>query len=191
MLAPYADDIALRMAHVQPSPPEVDVRAFPLPAAPAEVWASADGSVRVDAVVVHHEPVAEAVAYRVTTPAGVVVVSGDTRACAEVGDLARGADVLVHEACRASALREVVAGTAFEHIFEYHADTVALGALAAEAGVGNLVLTHLIPPPTTPEQEAGFAEDVRAGGYGGPLTVGRDLMTFTIPCPRERAPDDA
>ena len=42
-----------------------------------------------------------AVAYRVTTPDGVVVVSGDTRVCDKVADLARGADVLVHEACRA------------------------------------------------------------------------------------------
>ena len=183
MLAPYADDIALRIEHVQASPPEVDVHAFPLAAAPAEVWASPDGSVRVEAVAVHHEPVAEAVAYRVTTPAGVVVVSGDTRVCPEVGDIARGADLLVHEACRASALREVVAGTAFERIFEYHADTVALGTQAADAAVGHLVLTHLIPPPTTPEQEDGFAADVRAGGYDGPLTVGRDLMTFAVPGP--------
>ena len=55
---------------------------------------------RVLAVGVHHEPVPEAVAYRVETPDGVVVVSGDTRVCAEVEQLATGADVLVHEACR-------------------------------------------------------------------------------------------
>ena len=45
--------------------------------------------VAVEAVLVHHEPVEEAVAYRVTTPDGVVVISGDTRVCAEVEHLAR------------------------------------------------------------------------------------------------------
>jgi ribonuclease Z len=86
----------------------------------------------------------------------------------------------VHEACRATALRDVVRGSPFEHIFEYHADTVALGALAAAAGVGHLVLTHLIPPPATAGAEDAFAADVRAGGYDGPLTVGTDLTTVEL-----------
>ena len=38
----------------------------------------------------------------------------------------------------------------FETIFSYHADTVALGAMAARAGVPHVVLTHLVPPPETP-----------------------------------------
>ena len=178
MLEAYADDIAVRVAHVQPAPPRLDIRAFPLPSAPAPVWRNED--LVVEAVAVHHEPVEEAVAYRVTAPDGVVVISGDTRVCDEVRDLARDADVLVHEACRATALREAVRGTAFEHIFGYHADTVALGGLAADARVGHLVLTHLIPPPTTPDAEAGFAADVRQGGYDGRLTVGRDLTTVDL-----------
>jgi ribonuclease Z len=180
MLAPYADDIAVRVAHVQPGPPEVVLDAFALPPEPAVVWRSGDGDVVVEAVAVHHEPVQEAVAYRITTPAGVVVVSGDTRVCDEVRDLARGADVLVHEACRTTAMAELTTGTPFEHIFSYHADTVGLGALAAAAEVGHLLLTHLIPVPETEEAEAAFAADVRAGGYDGPLTVGRDLTTLTI-----------
>ena len=101
----------------------------------------------------------DAVAYRVETPDGAVVISGDTRVCQEVEDLAAGADVLVHEACRTSALAPVIAGTTFETIFSYHADTVALGGLAERAGVGHLVLTHLIPPPDAPEQADGFAQD--------------------------------
>jgi ribonuclease Z len=179
MLDPYVDDIAVRVAHVQPAPPVLAIEPFDLPSEPTVVWRSDDTV--VEAVAVHHEPVAEAVAYRVTTPDGVVVVSGDTRVCAEVRELARGADVLVHEACRATALHDAIQGTAFEHVFEYHADTVALGGLAAEAGVGHLVLTHLIPPPRTEEAEAEFAADVRSGGYAGHLTVGRDLATVELP----------
>ena len=144
------------------------------------MWESDDGSVQVAAVAVHHEPVVGAVAYRVTTPAGVVVVSGDTRVCAEVELLATGADVLVHEACRTTAMRDAVAGTSFEHIFGYHADTVPLGALAERAGVAHLVLTHLIPPPIDDAAVHGFADDVRRGGYTGRVTVGRDLTTVTL-----------
>lgn len=180
MLEPYEDDLHLRVEHVDATPIEVDLRTFTVTASPSTVWTSADGSVRVEAMAVHHEPVPEAVAYRVTTPDGVVVISGDTRVCAEVEDLARGADVLVHEAARATALAPVITGTVFETIFSYHADTVPLGGLAERAGVRHLVLTHLIPAPDTADEEQAFEQDVRAGGYTGPVTVGRDLMTFVV-----------
>lgn len=185
MLDAYDEDIAVRREHIGAGPVGVDLRPFPVPAGgigtgTAEVWASGDGAVRVEAVAVHHEPVEAAVAYRVTTPDGVVVVSGDTRVCAEVEALAAGADVLVHEACRTTAMAGAIAGTVFATIFDYHADTVALGGLARRAGVAHLVLTHLIPPPDTSADADAFATDVREGGYTGPLTVGEDLTTITL-----------
>ena len=180
MFDPFATDIALREAHAHHGPLEVDRRTFAATRAPVEVWASPDRTVLVEAVLVHHEPVEEAVAFRVTTPDGVVVVSGDTRVCAEVEDLARGCDVLVHEVCRATAMRDVIAGTMFEQIFEYHADSVALGGLAQRAGVGHLLLTHLIPQPGTDAEAAAFEADVRSGGYTGTITVGEDLATVTV-----------
>jgi ribonuclease Z len=181
MLDPYEDDIELRMLHVQPEPPRVEVRAFPLPTTPTEVWRSADGEIVVEAVAVHHEPVDGAVAYRIVTPDSTVVISGDTRVCDEVRELAHGVDVLVHEACRLTAMKDVITGTPFEHIFDYHADTVALGRLAEDAGVGHLVLTHLIPPPRTDDDVEAFADDIRSGGYTGRLTVGEDLFTVEVP----------
>jgi ribonuclease Z len=180
MLDPYASDIRVRVEHVQERPPDLDIRPFALPTTPVEVWRSDDGTVTVDAVGVHHEPVREAVGYRVNTPAGVVVISGDTRVCDEVRELAAGADVLVHEACRVSAMAPLTAGTPFEHIFDYHADTVALGRMAATADIGHLVLTHLVPAPTDPASEQVFADDVREGGYTGPLTVGFDLFSVEL-----------
>jgi hypothetical protein len=42
------------------------------------------------------------------------------------------------------------------------------------------VLTHLIPPPATPEDEAAFADDLRAGGYTGRVTVGADLFSAEV-----------
>ena len=141
---------------------------------------SDDGAVTVDAVVVHHEPVTGAVAYRVTTPTGVVVISGDTRVCDEVERLSAGADVLVHEACRTTAMRDAIAGTSFEKIFSYHADTVPLGAMAERAGVSHLLLTHLIPPPNDQAEADAFAVDVRDAGYRGRVTVGEDLTTVSV-----------
>jgi ribonuclease Z len=133
---------------------------------------------------VHHEPVTGAVAYRVTTPNAVVVISGDTRVCDEVERMSIGADVLVHEACRTTALREAIAGSPFEQIFSYHADTVPLGALAQRAGVGHLVLTHLIPAPNDEAEIEAFTADVRDGGYTGRVTVGTDLLRVEIDAAR-------
>ncbi len=181
MLDPFDEDIAIRREHVGAGPVGIDLRTFPVTPTPTEVWRSDDGDVRVLAVAVHHEPVPDAVGYRIETPDGVVVVSGDTRVCDEVEDLARGADVLVHEACRTTALAPLIAGTTFETIFSYHADTVALGAMAARAEVPHLVLTHLIPPIDRPEDAEAFAADVREGGFEGRLTVGQDLTTITVP----------
>ncbi|MFD7812777.1 MBL fold metallo-hydrolase [Streptomyces sp. NPDC059785] len=188
-LTANAYDVEVRMRHVQEHPPEVAGNWFALPARATEVWRSPCGRVGVEAVRVRHEPVEQAVGYRITTPDGVVVVSGDTRVCEEVAALSEGADVVVHEACRSTALAEFVRDTPFETIFSYHADTVALGAMAQRVGVSHLVLTHLIPEPMSPEQEAEYEAEVRRGGFTGRVSVGRDLLTVTLP--RDTATDDA
>jgi ribonuclease Z len=180
MLGPFDDDIAMRMAHAEPAPPQFDLTTFPVEPNPRRVWQSTDGTVTVEAVQVHHEPVTGAVAYRVHTTDATVVISGDTIVCDEVAELSADADVLVHEACRTTALARQVAGTALEAILSYHADTVPLGALAEKAGVGHLVLTHLIPPPQDAASRAAFEADVRSGGYRGPVTVGDDLACIVL-----------
>jgi ribonuclease Z len=180
MLEPYDDDIHVRREHTGAPSPQVDLVAFPVPDAPTVVWSSDDRAVRVTAMQVRHEPVPEAVAYRVDTPDGSVVISGDTRVCGEVEALCAGADVLVHEACRAEAMAASIAGTVFERIFDYHADSVQLGAMAQRAAVPHLVLTHLIPQPATVDDEARFEADIRRGGYTGRVSVGRDLLTVEL-----------
>ncbi len=180
MLEPYEEDLQLRADHVGAPPIEVTLRPFDLPATPRVVWRSEDATVSVLAVGVHHEPVPDAVAYRVETPDGVVVISGDTRVCAEVEELCTGASVVVHEACRRSAMAPLIAGTVYETIFSYHADTVELGAMAARAGVPHVVLTHLIPPPDTPAEADAFRQDLLDGGYHGMVTVGEDLTKITL-----------
>ncbi|MGH1488285.1 MAG: MBL fold metallo-hydrolase [Acidimicrobiales bacterium] len=180
MLEPWRSDLDVRRQHTERQDlPDPVIVAFEPSDTPNEVWVR-DG-VRVLSVGVHHEPVLPAVAYRVESAAGAVVISGDTRVCDEVAKLAAGADVVVHEACRAQALRALFGDTPqIEHIVDYHADTVELGALAERVGIPHLMLTHLIPPPADDEQREQFAADVRRGGYTGEITVAQDLSAVVI-----------
>lgn len=180
MLDPYDDDILIRREHVGAGPIEMNIVPFKASSSPGRVWTSEDGSVTVDAVAVHHEPVEAAVAYRVNTPDGAAVISGDTRVCDEVFELARGADVLVHEVCRRSSMASAIQGTAFEKIFDYHADSGVLGEFAERYRIPHVVLTHLIPQPTTDKQIASFEGDLRSGGYSGRVTVGTDLARIPL-----------
>ena len=180
MMDAFDDDIHVRQEHTGNVDMRLDIKAFDAKFEPQEVWRSAGSEVVVEAVAVHHEPVLDAVAYRVTTPDGSVVISGDTRVCDEVFALARTADVLVHEACRTRAMAKSAQGTPFEQIFDYHSDSVTLGEFAQRYEIKHLLLTHLIPSPTTDQQKQKFEDDVRNGGYTGMVTVGEDLTTIAI-----------
>ena len=174
----WADDLEVRSAHSgRSSGPSVLTTAFAYPDVPTEVWRS--GGVSVLAGQVRHEPVHPAVGYRIQTPDGVVVISGDTLVCDEVADLAVGADVLVYEAMRFSEIRKVPEHRRF--ILDYHADTVLIGAQTEALGVPTLVLTHLIPAPASDAEEQAFVDDVRSGGYTGEVVVARDLTSVTLP----------
>lgn len=189
LLDPWHEDIAVRAEHVDrhdhPAPLVVPFDAASCEREAVEVWASVDRSVRVTARSVHHEPVLPAVAYRVDSPDGAVVISGDTTVCDEVAELAAGADVLVHEAFRREQVLQLVdAVPHLEHIAAYHADTVELGAMAERIGVPQLVLTHLIPAPDGGAMGAvgkqDFVDDVRRGGYTRDVVVARDLTAVEI-----------
>lgn len=168
----WDDDLEVRSEHNGRSPdPRVDIRGFDTPTELVEVWSK--GGVRVLAGPVRHEPVVGAVGYRIETPDGVIAISGDTTVCPEVAALAAGADVVVYEALRT---REILALPQELHfITDYHADTREIGAQMESLGVPQLLLTHLIPSPTTDEDKQGFIDDVREGGYTGHVIVCDDL----------------
>lgn len=180
MMEPFDDDLHIRQEHTGAEDLKINTLPFAPQSVPTEVWRSDDGTVVVEAVAVHHEPVEGAVAYRITTPDGSVVISGDTRVCDEVFSMAADSDLLIHEACRTQAMAHFSKGTPLEHIFEYHADSIVLGEYAQKYNIKKVLLTHLIPAPGTPEQVAAFEADVRAGGYTGALTVGSDLHSVQI-----------
>lgn len=174
MLDAWDHDIEVRNLHTgRGTHPRPDIVAFDLPDRPTEVW-STDG-VRVIAGQVRHEPVPNAVGYRIETDDGAVAITGDTLVCDEVAALAAGADVLVYEAIRFAPYDELPEHRRF--VLDYHADTRLIGKQAAELGVPCLVLTHLIPEPTTEGERRAFVDDVRSGGYDGDLIVADDLTT--------------
>lgn len=175
MLQPFEADLAIRQEHTgRESRAAVEVLPFDAGAEPAVVWSR--GDVTVTSVLVDHGPVVPSVSYRVDAPGASVVVSGDCRISDGVRRLARDASLLVHEAM----LGGVVASGPYAPIGNYHTDCRELGAMAQEIGVPQLVLTHLIPQPHSPEEAARFGEEVRAGGYRGGLIVAEDLTSVEL-----------
>lgn len=71
-------------------------------------------------------------------PGRVVVYSGDTRPCSSLSDLARGADLLIHEATFASDLSQEARARA-------HSTAGEAAETAMKAGAKRLALTHISP----------------------------------------------
>lgn len=149
--------------------------------APIQVWK--DGEVTVTATFVDHRPTAPAYGYRFDTPDGSVVVSGDTCVNQNLIDLARGADVLVHEVIDPEFVERLTASLPPEtaepvrkHLLESHTTIEQVGRDVAEpAGVGTLVLSHLVPTgnPTSRWRAA-------QRGFSGDLVVGEDLKVIPV-----------
>jgi len=130
------------------------------------------GGWRVSAVLVDHHPVAPAVGYLVETGGARVAVSGDTAVGDGMRALARDVDVLVHETLHPARVPA--------DLLAWNAGADAVGALAAAASPGTLVLTHLLPAPTDPAHERSYLDEVRRGGYHGPTVVASDLVRIPV-----------
>ena len=150
--------------------PRILVSAFEPPTTVTGVF-DADGW-RVRTALVDHHPVEPAVGYRIDRDSAGVAVSGDTRVCDGVRALATGADVIVHEA--------LLSDRVSPGLLAWNASARSVGELAAAVRPGTLVLTHLIPAPATPADEAAYLADVRAGGFFGRTLVARDLLRMAV-----------
>ncbi len=151
-----------------------------------------DENVRVTAAIVQHPPVTPALGYRFDFPGRSIAFSGDTAPSEAVVQLAKGADVLVHEAIYLEALpgggfKPLPRATGspdnasdpkklLEHLIRSHSPAEEVGRIAAEAGVKTLVLSHLAPAPPTVPEETWRAE--AAKHFKGEIIVARDLMVI-------------
>jgi ribonuclease BN (tRNA processing enzyme) len=141
-----------------------------------------DDRVRVSATLVAHAPVFPALAFRFDTDDGSIVFSGDTGPSDNLVELADGADVLVHEVIAGEWVashfpdpRGPVEEAIYQHLVGKHTLIEDVGPIAERAGVGTLVLNHLIPA-TWPVDR--FEEAQK--GFSGRLIVGEDLDQIGI-----------
>ncbi|MGE0502915.1 MAG: MBL fold metallo-hydrolase [Rhizobiaceae bacterium] len=139
---------------------------------------------RVTALRVDHPPVTDCFALRFEHAGHAVVFSADTRFHLPLAAFARGADILVHEAMLAEGVERLVARTGNgarlrEHLYASHTLAADAGRIAAEAGVGRLVLHHLIPADDDEIGEEHWVAAVRET-WEGPLTIGRDGAAIGI-----------
>ena len=137
-----------------------------------------DEHVRVRAALVNHPPVVPAFAFRFDTRDRSIVFSGDTTPCASLVELARGADILVHEVLHDAALDAICAklpnATRLRrHLLASHTTQDQVGVVAHEAGVKCLVLSHFVPSDSVAEETW---RDAAARHYSGRIVLGRDLM---------------
>ena len=115
---------------------------------------------RVQMAPAHH--LVPSIALKVTTQPGgkTLVYSSDTSPCDAVAQLARGADVLVHEATGPQS---------------GHSSAAMAGSIARQAGVGRLALIHY-HSYLNPQDLIAEARST----YYGPITVLRDLDVIEL-----------
>jgi ribonuclease BN (tRNA processing enzyme) len=124
--------------------------------------------------------VSPAYAYRFDTADRSIVVSGDTARSENLIALAKGADVLVHEAMFMPAIERLVAripnaSTLRQHLVASHASAEDCGRIATAAGVKTLVLSHFVPPDDPQVTEQMWLDAARQH-FSGRIIVGRDLL---------------
>lgn len=148
------------------------------------------GGVMVTAIEADHRPVSPAFAYRFDYKGRSVVITGDTVFNAGLARAARGADVLVSEAQahhlqnimarEAAAIGQTTLASVLRDTSRYHISPVDAARLANEAGVRELVYTHIAPPLVFGFLKVPWlrgVSDVRAHG----VKIGYDGLLITIP----------
>ena len=139
-----------------------------------------DERVKVSATLVDHPPVVPAFAFRFDGPDRSIVFSGDTNMSDNLVRLAKGADLLVHEALWVPAVDRLVArvpnaSTLKKHLIDSHTSAGDAGRVAAAAGVKTLVLSHLVPADDPAVTEQMWMDAARAH-FKGEIVVARDGM---------------
>ena len=138
-----------------------------------------DANVKVTAALVQHPLVKPAFAYRFDCPDRSIVFSGDTRPSENLVELARGADILVHEVIDLAAIgvleKELAhAKRLHQHLLAAHTPMSQVGQVATKAGVETLVLNHFVPG-TPPIPDKVWYDAVKPH-FKGQLVIGHDLM---------------
>ena len=149
-------------------PPEVLARDV----GPGKVHAGRDWEVTA-APAEHVQPYLDSLAYRIDSPDGSMVFTGDTQPCQPVVDLARGADVML---CMCWDDQETMDANGEA---PFQCGTTGAARMAQEAGVKKLVLVHVGPHLSKHgPMEKGIGDIKRI--YDGELLFSDELMAFDV-----------
>jgi ribonuclease Z len=138
---------------------------------------------------VTHDPVKPAAAYLFSYQGRTILVSGDTAKSANLQHFAQGVDILVHEALSpkmvgilhdgAEKSGNKIMAKITDDILNYHATPVEAAEIARDAGVGELVYYHVVPPLIFPGAESAWLEGVDEVFKN--YTLSQDGTAFTLP----------
>jgi ribonuclease BN (tRNA processing enzyme) len=121
----------------------------------------------------HVQPQLECLAFRLDSDEGSVCYSGDSGACEELVELARGCDVLIHMNHHFSGTEPTAS---YRQACGNHRDNAAI---AARAGVKTLVLTHLLAQIDRPGVREQIVHEIQQE-FHGRVIWGEDLMQLTL-----------
>jgi ribonuclease Z len=199
--AAYAADNGYRTGHHGPViAPPTGAGAKPIPfTLPAEgsgdtmVVMEKDG-LAITAIRVDHGPVKPAVGYRFDYKGRALVISGDTRKSAALVTASKGADLLIHEALQpkltklmtgeldAKGMKNLAQIT--RDILNYHSTPEEAAETAQQAGVRQLVLSHIVPSIPSKFFYPAFLGDA-ASRFNGPIIMGEDGMLLSLPAGKD------
>ncbi|GAA5613549.1 MBL fold metallo-hydrolase [Streptomyces platensis] len=184
----YSSNILMRSVGSADPRDLVDVHDIALPAVGASALGDTaprmrpfpvmeDKRVKVTATLVPHGPVFPSFAFRFDTDHGSVTFSGDTRPTPNLVQLAHDTDLLVHEAVPDAAMQ--APGLTGSHSRASHTALSQVGGIAQRCGARRLVLSHIGSGTSQPIDSPQWTRTVKQT-YDGPVTVGADLMRFTV-----------
>ncbi len=156
-----------------------------------------DDRLRVTALPVDHIPpeICPCYGLKLETDTKTVVFSGDTTALPEMVEFAEGCDLLIHEATFPEAAIQFRADNGIGTFS--HTSPLELGRIARDAGVKNLIATHIGHWDSTnpivrklaakhmsveimgPELIEQVVDDIRQS-YVGPIQIAKDLTTIYV-----------
>ena len=185
-------DIGFRLTHhagkLHPDGIKVEVVEVPVAKSPEKFLQL--GGLTVESFEVDHFPVVPAFGYRFGFDGRTAVLSGDTAFCESLLGASQGADMLVCEALNLPMLNErmgalrlmgmALQADLFEDIPSYHIATGEIATLARDAGVGEVVLSHIIPPISNDVAQVDAFMAGMSDVYRGSIRVAHDTQRIPV-----------